>query len=274
MTDQLTPAEPRTTVEKLGWILADGWVVGRSNIIHWRRNPGLIFFCLMFPIMIVVFGYVFGSAMVVADGGDYREFLIPGLFGQTMMFGVMTTLLAVSTANDKGLTDRFRSMPMTQSGVAVGRSIADMFSALIELTLLALCGLVVGWAWHNGPIQALAAFGLLLLWRYALVWLGIYLGMLLTPEAVGAGYVPLLPLTMLANTFVSPTQMPDWLRIIAEWNPLSSTVAACRQLFGNPGVVGDSWIAQNSLLMAVVWPVLILAVFVPLSIRRYKAMSR
>ncbi len=268
------PPRPVNPVDRLRWMLVDGWVVGRTNLVNWRRNPGLIVHCLMFPVMTVVFGFVFGSAMVVAGGGSYREFLMPGLFGQTMMFGVITTTMVTSTAAAKGVTDRFRTMPMSQSGVAVGRCIADLGTSLFELAILVVCALLVGWRFHNGPGAALAALGLLLLFRFAMVWVGIYLGLILPPEAVGAGYVPLLPLTMLANTFVSPTQMPDWLGAIAEWNPVSSTVAACRQLFGNPGVVGDSWAAQHSLLLAFAWPALILLIFVPLSIRRYRNLRR
>ncbi|EMF01577.1 ABC transporter permease [Streptomyces mobaraensis NBRC 13819 = DSM 40847] len=256
------------------WAVTDGWVVGRANMINWRRNPGLIFYCMMFPIMTVVFGYVFGSAMSVEGGGDYRAFLMPGLFGQAMMFGVVTSMLAVTSAVSRGVTDRFRSMPMAQSGVALGRSFADMFSSLIELTILLVCGLLVGWRWHEGPGKALAALGLLLLWRYSLIWVGIYLGLLLPPDAAGAAYVPLLPLTMLANTFVSPEKMPGWLGHIAEWNPLSSTVSACRELFGNPGVGGDSWVTDHAVALAVAWPVLLLVIFMPLSVRRYRTLSR
>lgn len=263
------PPTATNPVDRLRWALVDGWVVGRTNLYHWVRNPGLIVHCLMFPIMVVVFGFVFGSAMVVAGGGAYREFLMPGLFGQTMMFGIVTTMLVTSTSIAKGMTDRFRTMPMSQAGVAVGRCLADLVTSLVELTILVVCALLVGWRFHHAG-AALAALGLLLLFRFALVWVGIYLGLILPPEAAGAGYVPLLPLTMMANTFVSPTQMPDWLGTIAEWNPVSSTVAACRELFGNPGVVGDSWAAQHSLLLAFAWPALVLLIFMPLSIRRYR----
>ncbi|MGB3443771.1 MAG: ABC transporter permease [Actinophytocola sp.] len=264
------PLRPVHPVDRLRWALEDGWVVGRANLVNWVRNPGLIVHCLMFPIMTVVFGFVFGSAMVVAGGGAYREFLMPGLFGQTMMFGLITTTMVTSSSAAKGVTDRFRTMPMSQAGVAVGRCLADLVTSILELAILLVCALLVGWRFHLGVGSALAAVGLLLLFRFALVWVGILLGLILPMEAVAAGYVPLLPLTMMANTFVSPTQMPDWLGTIAEWNPISSTVAAARQLFGNPGVVGDSWAAQHSLLLAFVWPVLIMLIFAPLAIRRYR----
>ncbi|MFV2109744.1 ABC transporter permease [Micromonospora sp. LOL_015] len=276
MTTATIPVPPRPTgpVDRLRWALADGWVVGRANLYHWRRNPGLITQCLMYPVMTAVFGFVFGSAMVVAGGGSYREFLMPGLFGQTMMFGIITTMMVTSSAAAKGVTDRFRTMPMAQTGVAVGRCIADVVTSVFELTILVVCALLVGWRFHQGVGPALGALGLLLLFRFALVWVGIFFGLILPMEAVGAGYVPLIPLTMLANTFVSPTQMPHWLGTIAEWNPVSATVAACRELFGNPGVVGDSWAAQHALLLAFAWPGVILSIFIPLSIWRYRNLER
>nr|WP_184548575.1 ABC transporter permease [Streptosporangium becharense] len=255
-------------------MLADAWVITRTSLVHWVRNPLLIVYSLLWPIMMVLMlGYVFGSAMTVAGGGDYREFLMPGMFGQTMLFGVAATLTAVSVETAKGVTDRFRSMPMSQSGVVLGRCLCDMINSVLELALLVGCALVVGWTWNNGPAEALAAFGLLLLLRFALIWVGIYIGLMVTPEAAGVAWMPLYLLGMLANTFVSPTQMPAWLGTIAEWNPLSATVAACRELFGNPGLGGDSWAAQHSLLMAVAWPALIVLVFLPLSVRRYRRLS-
>lgn len=271
----LTVAAPGSRTGLLRWAVADGWTVARRDLIHWVRNPVVIFSTLLWPIMMVVlFGYVFGSAMVVAGGGDYREFLIPGMFGQSMMFGVVMTLTVVATDAARGVTDRFRSMPMSQAGVVLGRSFADMVNSILELVILAGCGLAVGWGWHRGPVRALAAMGLLLLLRFALIWVGIYLGLMITPEAAGAAWAPLFPLTMLANTFVSPSQMPGWLGVVSEWNPLSATVASCRELFGNPGLGGDSWAAQHSLPLAIAWPVLIVAVFLPLSVRRYRRLDR
>ncbi|WP_406318842.1 ABC transporter permease [Streptosporangium sp. NBC_01639] len=275
MTMLVAPAVPRTWGERLRWTLTDGWIIARSNLVHWVRNPAAILNLLLYPVvMVLLFGYVFGSAMNVAGGGDYREFLMPGMFAQTMTLGVMSTMIVVTTGAARGITDRFRSMPISQSGVVLGRAIADMVNSVLELAILLGCGLAVGWSWHRGIGNALAAAGLLLLLRFALIWVGIYLGLILTPESASAAWMPLLPLTMLANTFVSPAQMPGWMGVIAEWNPLSATVAACRELFGNPGWGGDSWAAEHALPLAIGWPVLFTLIFLPLSARRYRRLGR
>jgi ABC-2 type transport system permease protein len=272
----ISPVIPRTSFDRFRWALTDSWTVARSNLIYWLREPTTVAFGLAWPIMsVLLFGYVFGSAMSVAGGGDYREFLMPGMFGQAMVFGLSTTMITVCTAAAKGVTDRYRSLPMARSGVVGGRSIADMLNSCLDLVVLLLCGLVVGWRAHGTLAETVAAIGLLLLLRFALIWVGIYLGLLVkNPETANNLTVLLFPITMLANTFVLPSQMPAWLGVIADWNPLSATVAATRELFGNPGLGGDSWVAQHSLLMAIVWPLLLIVIFVPLSVRRYQRLSR
>ncbi|ACZ87870.1 ABC transporter permease [Streptosporangium roseum] len=257
-------------------VLSDGWVIARAHLLHWVRNPAAILSGLLYPIvMVLLFGYVFGSAMAVAGAGEnYREYLMPGMFGQTMAVGITTTLIVVTTAASRGVTDRYRSMPVSQTGVVLGRAISDMVSSTLELTILVACGMAVGWSWNNGPLNALAAMGLLLLLRFSLIWVGIFAGLKLTPEAASASWMIMLPLTMVANTFVSPAQMPGWMGALAEWNPLSATVAACRQLFGNPGFAGESWAAQHAVLLAVAWPAAITLVFLPLSARAYRRLSR
>ncbi|MEU5883012.1 ABC transporter permease [Spirillospora sp. NPDC047279] len=276
MTVTLTvPPIPRTRLEKLRWTLTDGRVVAGQGLIHWTRNPTLIVSELTYPIVVVLlFGYVLGSAMVVEGGGNYREFLMPGIFAQTMVFGVATTMSVVANDVAKGVSDRFRTMPISQAGVVLGRSFADMVNSVVELLILLACGLVVGWGWHEGPAKALAAVGLLLLLRFALIWMGIFVGLHVTPEGAAASWMFLMPLTFLANTFVSPSQMPGWLGAIAAWNPMSATVNATRELFGNPGVGDDSWPAQHPILLAVGWPLLIIAVFLPLAARRYRRLDR
>jgi ABC-2 type transport system permease protein len=231
---------------------------------------------LLFPVLLVLmFGYLFGGAMTVPGGGDYKEFLLPGMFGMTMAFGLEATMIAVSTDVQRGVTDRFRSMPMAPSAVVVGRCGADLLNSAAALAVMLACGLLVGWQAHNGAGQALAAVGLLLWLRFALLWLGIYLGLVIrNPEAAVAVQILIWPIGFLANTFVAPGTMPGWLGTVAEWNPLSSTVAAARELFGNPGWGGDSWVAQNAILMAFLWPLLLVAIFFPLSVRRYRNLSR
>jgi len=270
------PEIPRTPLQRLRWAAVDGWTITRRDLAHWARQPGLVAVGLLFPVMIVLmFGYLFGGGISVPGGGNYREFLMPGMFAMTMVFGIEATFTAVSTDAARGVTDRFRSMPMAGSAVVVGRSAADMLNSVAGLAVMAACGLAVGWQWHNGVGDALLAFGLLLLLRFALLWMGIYLGLAVgNPEALMAVQILVWPLGFLSNIYASPESMPGWLGAVAEWNPISATVAAARELFGNPGHGGDSWVADHALLMAVVWPALFLAIFVPLSIRRYRRLSR
>lgn len=259
------------------WAFVDGWTMTRRDILHWLREPTPVVVGLLFPVlMVVMFGYLFGGAMAVPGGGDgYREFILPGMFAMTMAFGLEATMIAVSTDAAKGVTDRFRSMPMAPSAVVVGRAGADMLNSVLGLAVIMVAGLLVGWRAHTGPASVLAAVGLLLLLRFALLWLGIFLGLVIKgPESVMAVQILVWPVTFLSNTFVAPGTMPGWLGTIAEWNPLSSTVAATRELFGNPAWGGDSWIADHAPLMAIVWPVLLIAIFFPLSVRRFQRLSR
>jgi ABC-2 type transport system permease protein len=261
---------------RLRWAVADGWTITRRDLLHWAREPAPVIVGLLFPVMLVLtFGYLFGGAMDMPGGADYTDFLLPGMFTMTMMFGMEATMLAVSTDAARGVTDRFRSMPMAPSSVVVGRCGADMLNSAAGLVVMIICGLFMGWRAHGSVAATLCAIGLLLLLRFSMLWIGIYLGLVVkNPEAIGAIQIVVWPLSFLANTFVAPGTMPGWLGTIAEWNPLSSTAAAARELFGNPGWTGNSWIAENAVLMAVAWPVLLVAIFFPLSVRRFQRLGR
>jgi ABC-2 type transport system permease protein len=269
-------ALPRTPLARLRWAVVDAWTIARRALLHWTHQPGQVAVGLLFPVMtLLLFGYLLGGGMSVPGGGDYREFLVPGMFAMAMAFGLETTFAAVAADAARGVTDRFRSMPMAPSAVVGGRAIADMLYAGLGLAVLVAAGLLVGWRWRDGLGQALLALGLLLLLRFALLWVGIYLGLLAKgPEAVVTVQILVWPFGFLSNAFAAPADMPGWLGAVAEWNPLSATVAATRELFGNPGWGGDSWIAQHALLMAVVWPLLLAATFFPLSVRRYRQLTR
>jgi ABC-2 type transport system permease protein len=270
------PAVPRTAAGRLRWALTDAWTLTLRGLQQWARQPVQVIAGLAFNIMLVVlFGYLFGGAMSVPGGGSYLEFLMPGMFVMTMAFGIGETMVAVTTDADKGITDRFRAMPMAQSAVVVGRSITDMVYSTVGLAIMVGTGLIVGWRWRGSLGEALAAVGLLLLLRFAVQWIGIYLGLVVKSATAAAAVQTLLfPGTMVTNTFAAPETMPGWLGAIAAWNPLSSTVSAARELFGNPGFGGESWIAEHAMLMAVVWPLAIVAVFLPLSVWRYRRLSR
>ncbi|MDO3705674.1 ABC transporter permease [Micromonospora sp. C28SCA-DRY-2] len=261
---------------RLRWAVTDSAVLTGRALRHWARQPGQLVVGLLFPVLLVLmFGYLFGGAMSVPGGGDYREFLLPGLFAMTMAFGIEATYAAVATDTARGVTDRFRSLPMAPSAVVTGRAAADLLHSAAGLAVMLGCGWLVGWQWRNGLAPALAAVGLLLLLRVALIWVGIYLALLLRrPESVVALQILVWPVGFTSNAYVPPETMPGWLAALAEWNPLSATVAAGRELFGNPGWGGESFAAQHAVALAVVWPLLLIAVFLPLSVRRYRRLSR
>jgi ABC-2 type transport system permease protein len=266
------PAIPRTPGARLRWAVADGWTLTRRALTHWARQPAQVVIGLLFPVMtVLMFGYLFGGQMRVPGGGGYREFLLPGMYALTMVFGLETTFASVSGDAAKGVTDRFRSLPMASSAVVTGRAAADLLNSALGLLVMIACGLAVGWRWHEGPERALLAVGLLLLLRFALLWVGIYLGLVAgSPELLVAVQILVWPVGFLSDIFAAPSTMPGWLGTLAEWNPLSATVSAVRELFGNPGHGGGSWAARHASPLAVLWPLLITAVFLPLSVRRFR----
>ncbi|PZG52253.1 multidrug ABC transporter permease [Spongiactinospora gelatinilytica] len=261
---------------RLGWAVADTWTITRRDLTHWVNQPAQIVIGLLFPVMIVLmFGYLFGGAVALPGGGDYREFLMPGMFAMTMLFGIETTFAAVAGDAAKGVTDRFRSIPMSGSAVVAGRSVADLLNSVLGLAVMVVCGLAVGWRFHEGAGRAAAAFALLLLLRFAMLWVGIWLGLVVgRPEMLAAIQILVWPLTFVSNTFVPPETMPAWLAAVAQWNPLSATVAAIRDLFGNPGPAGASFAAEHAVALALAWPLALIAVFAPLATRRYRDLNR
>ena len=221
-----------------------------------------------------MFAYLFGGALQVPGGGSYREFLMPGMFVMTMVFGISLTTIAVAEDLERGVTDRLRSMPVSPLAPLAARAVADMLFALVTLGVLLLTGLAIGWRAHGGVGATLAAVGLILLLRFALIWVGIFLGLVTRGQtAVVAVQTLEFPLGFLSNAFVAPSTMPAWLGAVAAWNPLSATVGATRELFGNPGWGGDSWAAQHYQLLAVLWPLVLVAVFLPLSVARYRRLA-
>jgi len=226
--------------------------------------------------IVLMFGYLLGGAMTVPGGGDYRDFLMPGMFAMTMVFGIGATLSAVGADAARGVTDRFRSLPMAAPAVIAGRAAADMLNSAAALVVLTGCALATGWQPHRGAARAIAALGLLLLLRFAFLWIGVYLGLRFysSPEAVTAVRTLEFPVGFLGNPFVAVSTMPAWLGAIALWNPLSSTVTAARQLFGDPVGANSSWITSHAIVMAVAWPLLLIVVFFPLSLHRYQRLSR
>lgn len=243
---------------RVGWALADAWTIAQRDLRHWVRQPAPVMIGWLFPVLIVLmFGGLFGGAIAVPDGGTYLDFLMPGMFTMTILFGLEATMLAVSTDAQRGVTDRFRSLPISAAAVVLGRCLADMLNSLVSLAVMIGVGVAFGWRWHHGLAAALGAFGLLLLLRFALLWVGIYLGVIASgPQVVAAVQILVWPVGFLSNVFVDPATMPGWLGAIAAWNPLSLTALATRQLFGNPGFGDASWLAEHAIVLAIAWPLL------------------
>ncbi len=240
-------------------------------LLHWRQRPAAVVLGLLFPVlMVVMFGYLFGGAMAIPDGA-YIDFLIPGMLAMTMLFGLESVVVAVTNDAAKGITERIRAMPVSGIAVLAGRSAADLLNAIIGLSVMVGTGLVVGWRPQHGLGQTAAALCLLLWLRLAFIWIGIYLGLLLTtPEAAVSVQVLVWPVGFLSSAFVSPATMPAWLGAIATWNPLSATANAIRDMFGNPSWASNTWAADHSVLLAMLWPAVLALVFLPLAHRRYR----
>jgi ABC-2 type transport system permease protein len=247
-------------------------VLTRRVLQHWARQPATPIFGLAFSIMLLlIFALLFGGAMEVPGGAGYISFLVPGMLTLAMMFGVEATMSAITADSKRGITDRFRSMPISSGAVALGRSGADMITSIVELVVLVIGGLLLGWRIESGPLGALAAIGLLLWLRFALLWVGIFLGLTLRSEgATVAVQVLVWPLGFASNVFVAPETMPAWLGAIAQWNPISATATAARELFGNPTGITTGWLADAAIPLAIAWPAVLLVVFAPLSARAFR----
>ncbi len=243
------------------------------NLKHIRRQPEMLADVTIQPIMFVVlFAFVFGGS-IQTPGSGYREWLLPGIMAQTMTFSAAVVALGLNTDIDRGIVDRFRSLPISRSSVLVGRSISSLLHSSIGILVMSVTGLLIGWRIREGLGNALLAFGLLLLFGFAMIWLGILVGSALrSVEAVnGFMFTAIFPITFLANTFAPTENMTPWLRTIAEWNPISSLVQALRQLWGNaPAAPPDAaWPLTHPVLVTIVWSVGLSLVLAPLALRAF-----
>ncbi|MGW0608799.1 ABC transporter permease [Streptomyces sp. NPDC002640] len=274
MTAALGVSTAQAPRPALSWAAADSWTMTRRELSHWARRPGQVVVGLLFPVMmLLMFGFLIGGGRGI--DGDFIAYLVPGMLTMTMAFGLDATMTAVTQDLGKGVVDRFRSMPMYSGAVLVGRSIADMLQSVVGLAVLIAVGHALGWRWHNGAAAFLGAVGLLLLLRFAMLWVGIHLALVAgKPEMVQAVQILVWPVTFLSNAIAAPQAMPDWLGFVVEWNPMSATATAVRGLFGNPGGGGDSWAAAHAELLAVAWPAVLVAVFFPLAVARFRGLSR
>ncbi|MDQ3404303.1 MAG: ABC transporter permease [Actinomycetota bacterium] len=240
---------------------------------HIARTPEKLLGVTVMPIAyVVIFGVLFGTAIVVPGGGGYGEYLMAGIFTQTMLSTVSSTALGVADDLGNGLVDRFRSLPMSQGAVLVARTVSNLVLSLISIVVMALVGLLIGWNVSTGVGPALAALGLLLLFGFAMSWLGALIGLVVrSAEAISSvAFLIVMPMTFLSNAFIPLDGLPGWLRVVCEWNPVSSVVAACRELFGNTATVGNSFPMAHPIPMALGLTLVLLLVCAPLAVRAYR----
>ena len=258
--------------------VSDGLIITWRNLKRIPRIPELAIFAILQSIMFVLlFAFVFGGAIPLPDGGNYREYLMPGIFAQTIAFAAATTAVGMCDDINKGLIDRFRSLPMARSAVLTGRSVADVVYNGGILIVLMVSGFVVGWRVNTGLPELAAGIALLLIFAFAMSWIGIWLGLSVPSVEVAqqVSFTVIFPITFISNVFVPPGSLPDFLQPIAEWNPVSTLTGATRGLWGNPNpFIGTGLPAEQPALVTIGWAIVIVAVFVPLSIRRYRSISR
>ncbi len=262
-------------MERFTLALTDGATVARRNVVKITRMPELLVAVLIMPLVFVLlFAYVFGSAIDI-EGGSYREFLIGGAFAMTLTFGASFTGVGLADDMQKGIIDRFRSLPMSQGAVVVGRTASDVIYNVLSMLVMVVAGLAVGWRIHNGIVDALLGFGLLLLFAYAFSWLMAYVGLRVgSVEAINnASSLVIFPLTFVANTFVPTDNFPAPLRVFAEWNPVSTVAHAARVQFGNiPAEAPEptAWPLEHAALYSLAWVAIIIGVFAPLAVREFR----
>jgi ABC-type polysaccharide/polyol phosphate export permease len=270
-TEQLSPQPIRG-----GSLLGDVWVIARRGLVHMKRQPEVLTDATVQPIMFVLlFAYVFGGAISVPDHGDYKEFLMGGIIAQTLVFACFGVAMGIAADRGNGAIDRFRSLPIAKGAVLGGHAVANLIKALLPIALMAIAGLIIGWAPHGSVTDTVAAFFLSIMFAFTMIWVGVLMGSTLSsPEAVqGFAFTVLFPFTFISSCFVPTSTLPSVLKTLSEWNPTSTLANSLRHLFHNPGgAIPDhgAFPLQHPVLYTVLWAIAIVAVFVPLSIRAYQ----
>jgi ABC transporter DrrB family efflux protein len=254
----------------------DTWVIARRGLVHMKRQPEALADATIQPIMFVLlFAYVFGGAIAVPGEGNYREFLMGGIFAQTIVFTSFGVAMSLAHDRKNQAVDRFRALPIAQGAVLGGHAVANLLKALLPIVLMSLCGLAIGWRIRDGLVNAALGYLLLVAFAFAMIWVGVLLGSVVsTPEGVqGIGFGVLFPITFMASTFVPTESMPGVVRTIAEWNPVTTLSNAARELFGNPSTVAGPdapWSIANPIAYSIIWIIAIVAVCAPLAVRTYQ----
>jgi ABC-type multidrug transport system permease subunit len=247
--------------------ISDALIITKRQLLQLARVPELILFSIIQPIMFVLlFRYVFGGSIDTGQPGGYVQLLMPGIFVQTVAFTLAGTAVGLTADMQKGLISRFRSLPISRSAVVFGRTLGDGALNVVVLLAMGITGYVVGWRPTSGLLNVTLGFVFLLVFGFAMSWVGVLIGLSVREErvATNATFIAVFPLTFL-------------LQYIAEWNPVSTMVAGCRELFGLEnefGATAGSFPSDNPLLMSVIYMILIMAVFIPLSVRKYNRVSK
>jgi ABC transporter DrrB family efflux protein len=249
-----------------------------TRIGHIKRMPELLLDVTIQPVMFVLlFAFVFGGAIAV-PGTNYREFLVPGIMAQTMAFASFIVAIGLTNDLEKGIVDRLKSLPISRHSILVGRSLSSLIHSSIGITVMAVTGLAIGWRAHNGVWQTAAGFGLLLIFGFAMIWLGIWVGSAMrSVESVnGVMFTTMFPLTFVADTFAPTESMPSWLAFLAEWNPISALVQGMRELWGNglPATADAALPMQYPVIATLIWSVVLTAFFAPMAMRSFRRRSR
>jgi ABC transporter DrrB family efflux protein len=256
------------------WLVSDSLALAGRNLEHVRQIPEKLLDVTLQPIMFVLlFSFVFGGVIDV-PGGDYKSYLIAGILVQTLAFGMMGPGVSIASDLGEGMVDRIRSLPTSRSAYLVGHFLAELGAAMIGIVVLAATGFAVGWSIDSSVLEAIGGFALLILFAAAMIWVGTLVGVTArSPDSVqGFAFMTVFPLTFLSNAFVPAEGLPDGLRQIAEWNPVSAVVAAVRTLFGNPTAIpaDPPWPLAHPVVAALLWSLAFLALAAPLTIRQFK----
>jgi len=259
--------------------ISDSIVITKRQLLQLARVPEVLIFSTIQPVMFVLlFRYVFGGSIETGQPGGYVQLLMPGIFVQTVAFTLAATASGLAEDMKKGLIDRFRSLPIARSALILGRTLGDSLLNIVVLAVMGAAGFLVGWRPTSGLLSVALAFLFLLFFGYALSWVGIYIGLSARDARVvqNVSFLVTFPLTFLSNAFAPTTGMPRPLQYVAEWNPVSTMVAACRQLFGLEnqfGATAGSFPSENPLTMSLIYMAIIMIIFVPMSVKKYQNAS-